>query len=62
MKVERLNKKELYAYCENLGIETKKKKKQELVQAVYEYERAIIDEAIASGTCLELLKTSSQLS
>jgi hypothetical protein len=56
MKVERLNKKELDAYCENLGIETKKKKKQELVQAVYEYERVIIDEAIASGTCLELLK------
>jgi len=57
MKVERLNKKELDAYCENLGIETKKKKKAELVQAVYEYERTIIDEAIASGTCLELLKT-----
>lgn len=57
MKVEKLNKKELDAYCENLGIEIKKKKKQELVQAVYEYERAIIDEAIASGACLELLKT-----
>jgi len=57
MKIERLNKKELDAYCENLGIETKKKKKQELVQAVYEHERAIIDEAIESGTCLELLKT-----
>ncbi len=29
MKVERLNKKVLDAYCEGLGIETKKKRKQE---------------------------------
>ena len=55
MKVERLKKKELDAYCENLGIEIKKK--QELIEAIYEHERSIIDEAIASGTCLELLKT-----
>ena len=59
MKVERLKKKELDAYCESLGIEIKKKKKQELIEAVYEHERNIIDEAIASGTCLELLKTKT---
>ncbi len=56
MKVEKLNKKELDAYCESLGIEVKKKKKIELIEAVYEYERKIIDEAIASGNCLDLLK------
>jgi|SaaInlStandDraft_6_1057023.scaffolds.fasta_scaffold24690_2 hypothetical protein len=57
MKVERLNKKELEEFCESLGIEIKNKKKQELVEAYYEHERSIIDEAIASGTCLELLKS-----
>jgi len=56
MKVEKLKKKELDAYCESLGIETKRKRKPELIQAVYEHERNIIDEAIASGQCLELLK------
>ena len=56
MKVERLNKKELDAYCVRLGIEVKKKKKQELIEAVYEHERNIIDKAISSGVCLELLK------
>ena len=57
MKIERLKKKELDAYCESFGIETKKKKKQELIKSVYDHERKIIDKAIASGTCLELLKT-----
>ncbi|MBM9520554.1 ApaLI family restriction endonuclease [Desulforhopalus vacuolatus] len=56
MKVERLNKKELEAYCESLGIEIKNKNKQELKKAVYKHERNIIDEAIASGKCLDLLK------
>ena len=56
MKVERMNKKQLDEYCESLGIDTKKKKKSDLVEAVYEYERAIIDKAIASGNCLTLLK------
>jgi len=57
MKVEKLNKKELDAYCESIGVETKKRKKAELIQAVYDYERKIIDDAINSGTCLELLKS-----
>lgn len=56
MKVERMNKKQLDEYCVSLGIETKKKKKSDLVEAVYEHERAIIDKAIASGDCLTLLK------
>lgn len=56
MKVEKLNKKELDDYCKSIGIDTKKKKKSELVEAVYDYERSVIDEAIASGNCLDLLK------
>lgn len=56
MKVEKLRKKELDEYCKSLGIEIKKKKKQELIDAVYAHERAIIDIAIASGDCLKLLK------
>jgi len=57
MKLEKLSKKELDAYCSNLDIDIKKKSKRELVQAVYEYDRKIIDKAVASGVCLELLKT-----
>jgi hypothetical protein len=56
MKIERLKKKELDAYCESIGIRSSKKNKTELIQAVYNHERKIIDEAIVSGTCLELLK------
>lgn len=57
MKVEKLNKKQLEEYCINIGIETKGQKKTELVQAVYNYERKGIDDAISAGTCLELLKS-----
>ncbi|MCI5209418.1 MAG: ApaLI family restriction endonuclease [Candidatus Electrothrix sp. ATG2] len=57
MKVERLKKKELDEYCESIGIETKKMKKADLIQAVHDHERAIIDKAIADGNCLELLKS-----
>lgn len=57
MKVERLNKKELDAYCETIGIETSNKKRAELIQAVYDYQRIMIDEAIASGNDLPLLKS-----
>ncbi|XCN71853.1 MAG: ApaLI family restriction endonuclease [Candidatus Electrothrix aestuarii] len=56
MKIERLKKRELDEYCENLGIETRKMKKADLIQAVYQHERALIDKAIADGNCLELLK------
>lgn len=56
MKPEKLNKTELDSYCKSLGIDIKKKKKSELVQAVYDYQRAEIDRAIVAGTCLELLK------
>lgn len=56
MKVERLKKSDLDAYCKNLGIETKKKKKDELVKAVYDLQRAEIDKAIESGNCLDLLR------
>lgn len=56
MKVEKMNKKQLDEHCESLGIDTKKKKKSNLIEAVNGHERAIIDEAIASGNCLMLLK------
>ena len=57
MKVEKLSKNELVTYCESLGIETKKKQKSDLIQAVYSYERSIIDHAVNYGTSLELLKS-----
>ena len=57
MKIERLKKVELDAYCEELGIEIKKKKKAELIEAVYMHQRAEIDAAIKSGNCFELLKS-----
>lgn len=56
MKVEKMNKKELDEYCKSLGIDIKKKKKVELIAAVYALEREIIDSAIANGSCLKLLK------
>lgn len=56
MKVEKLSKKDLDTYCETLGIDIKKKKKTELIQAVYEYRRSIIDQARRDGNCFELLK------
>jgi hypothetical protein len=40
MKVEKLNKAELDKYCKSLGIDIKKKKKTDLVQAIYDYQRA----------------------
>lgn len=57
MKIERLKKIELDEYCKRLGIEIKRKKKAELIKAVYMHQRAEIDEAIKSGNCLELLKS-----
>lgn len=57
MKVERLKKDELDEYCKTLGIETKGVRKAELIDAVYVHRRVEIDAAIASGDCLELLKT-----
>ena len=49
MKVEKMNKKELDEYCVSLGIDIKKKKKADLIEAVYVHEREIIDQAIAEG-------------
>ncbi len=57
MKVEKLNKAELNKYCKNLGIDINKKKKSDLLQAVYDYQRAEIDEAIESGNGFKLLKS-----
>jgi hypothetical protein len=56
MKVERFKKAELDEYCKKLGIETKGKKKSDLIDAVYNHQRAEIDEAIKSGNGLDLLK------
>jgi hypothetical protein len=53
-KVERLNKAELDKFCKSLGIDIKKK--SDLLQAVYDYQRAEIDEAIESGNGFKLLK------
>lgn len=57
MKLEKLKKKELDEYCERIGIEIKNKKKIELIQAVYDHDRAIIDKAIKDGNCLDLLRS-----
>ncbi len=56
MKVEKMNKKKLDEYCVSLGIDIKKKKKADLIEAVYVHEREIIDQAIAEGNCLKLLE------
>lgn len=56
MKIERMNKKELDAYCLAINIEVKHKKKTELIQAVYDYERQIINQAITLENDLDLLK------
>jgi hypothetical protein len=56
MKFERLNKKDLDNYCKSLGINIKKQKKADLIEAVYLHERIIIDKAIKSGNGLPLLK------
>ncbi|MFK8185064.1 MAG: ApaLI family restriction endonuclease [Phormidesmis sp.] len=55
MNVEKLTVKELKAYCQRLGIDTQGKKKPDLKDAIYAYEKAEIDRAIADGTHLELL-------
>lgn len=57
MKVEKLKKKELVEYCEELGIETKSVLKPNLIKAIYTHERAEIDAAIALGNDSELLKS-----
>lgn len=56
MKVEKMNKKEIDEYCKSLGIDIRNKTKPDLIKAVYANEREIIDRAIASGSCLQLLK------
>lgn len=56
MKVEKLKKNELITYCKSLGINTENKNKQDLLKAVYEHERATIEQAISCGKDLELLK------
>ena len=56
MKVEGLSKKELSEYCETLGIITEKMNKTDLIQAVYDYRRAVIDQARRDGSCFALLK------
>ena len=57
MEIERLKKKELDEYCESLGIVTKNMKKAELIKAVYDHEREVIDKAIKDGNCPDLLNS-----
>ena len=56
MKFEKMSKKELNAYCVSIGIDIKKKKKSELVDAVYTHDRTIINKAVAEGNCVALLE------
>lgn len=60
MKIEKLKMPELKRYCETLNIDIRKKKKKDLIQAVYDYERKEIDDAIQNGSCLDLLKSKIQ--
>jgi hypothetical protein len=60
MKIEKLKIPELKNYCKSLNIDIKKKKKSELIQALYDYQRQEIDIAIKDGTSLELLKSKIQ--
>ncbi len=60
MKIEQLKMPELKSYCETLNINIKKKKKNDLIQAIYDYQRKEIDDAIADGSCLSLLKSKIQ--
>ena len=60
MKIELLKMPELKSYCETLSIDIKKKKKKDLIQAVYDYQRKEIDDAIEDGSCLDLLKSKIQ--
>ncbi|MGB0523093.1 MAG: ApaLI family restriction endonuclease [Flammeovirgaceae bacterium] len=49
MKVEKLNMAELRAYCREIGIDTKKKKKKELIEQVFIYRKQLIQNAINTG-------------
>ena len=60
MKIEQLKISELKSYCKTLNINIKKKKKKDLIQAVYDYQRKEIDDAIKNGNCLNLLKSKIQ--
>ena len=57
MKIEKLKMSELKSYCVDLNIDIKKKKKTDLIQAVYAYQRKEIDDAIKDGTSIDLLKS-----
>ena len=56
MKIESLKKDELVRYCNNLGIETYRKTKDELQQEAYIYRKYEIDKAKRDRTDLFLLK------
>lgn len=56
MKIEKLKMLELIKYCQSLNIETKKRKKIEMIEAIYRHRRREIDQAILLGTSLDLLK------
>ena len=60
MKIEQLKMPELKSYCETLDIDIKKKRKEDLVKAVYDYQRKEINDAIENESCLNLLKFKIQ--
>ncbi len=60
MKIEQLKISELRLYCKKLHIDIEKKKKSDLIQAVYNYEKKEIDNAIKDGTSLNFLKSKIQ--
>ena len=54
-KIERLNKPELVKYCKNIGLETKGKSKNILMEEAQKYGSNEIKEAIQAGKGHELL-------
>lgn len=61
MKVQRITKSKLIAYCKTLGINTKGKNKSDLVNAVHKLEREQIEKAINEGSDHTLLSQKIKL-
>jgi len=61
MNIERLSKSQLVDHCTRLGIDTKRKRKVDLIKAIRDIERQQIEDAIANGSAPDLLKQKIQL-
>ena len=60
-KIERLNKSELVDYCNSIGLDTKGKLKNELIQEAQEYQNDEIRRAIENGKALDLLSAKMEV-